>query len=72
MVCVWHRRAGKEKTFINPTAKRSAQRVGTYFYIFPTYKQAKKAIWDGMDRIRLQVPRPLPGRTTWSAGTRRS
>jgi hypothetical protein len=25
-------------------------RVGTYFYLFPTYTQAKKAIWDGRDR----------------------
>jgi phage terminase large subunit len=49
-VAVWHRRAGKEKTFINYTAKRAAERVGTYFYLFPTYAQAKKAIWDGRDK----------------------
>jgi phage terminase large subunit len=24
-------------------------RVGTYFYFFPTYAQAKKVIWDGID-----------------------
>ncbi len=49
-VCVWHRRAGKQKTFINYTAKRAFQRVGTYFHLFPTYAQAKKAVWDGRDR----------------------
>jgi phage terminase large subunit len=49
-VAVWHRRAGKEKTFINYTAKACFQRVGTYFYIFPTYSQAKKVLWDGRDR----------------------
>lgn len=49
-VAVWHRRAGKEKTFINYTAKKTVERVGTYFYLFPTYKQAKKAIWDGRDK----------------------
>jgi len=26
------------------------ERVGTYFYIFPTYTQAKKVLWDGRDR----------------------
>lgn len=26
------------------------QRVGTYFYLFPTYAQAKKAIWNGRDK----------------------
>jgi hypothetical protein len=48
---VWHRRAGKEKTFINYVARRAAcDRVGTYFYLFPTYTQAKKVLWDGRDR----------------------
>lgn len=26
------------------------ERVGTYYYIFPTYAQAKKVLWDGLDR----------------------
>jgi len=25
-------------------------RVGTYFYIFPTYNQGRKVLWDGMDK----------------------
>lgn len=49
-VAVWHRRAGKEKTFLNYSIKKSAERIGTYFYLFPTYKQAKKAIWEGRDK----------------------
>ena len=49
-VAVWHRRSGKEKTFINYTARKCIDRVGTYFYAFPTYTQAKRAIWDGRDR----------------------
>lgn len=49
-VAVWHRRSGKEKTFINYTARASDDRIGTYFYLFPTYAQAKKAVWDGRDK----------------------
>ena len=49
-VAVWHRRAGKEKTFINYVAKSCIQRVGTYFYLFPTYAQARKVLWDGRDK----------------------
>jgi hypothetical protein len=49
-VAVWHRRSGKEKTFINYVCKAAFQRVGTYFYLFPTYAQAKKVLWDGRDR----------------------
>lgn len=50
VVAVWHRRAGKEKTFLNYTIKAMFERVGTYFYIFPTYAQGKKAVWQGKDR----------------------
>jgi len=49
-VAVWHRRAGKEKTFLNHAIKAAFQRVGTYFYVFPTYAQGKKILWQGMDR----------------------
>lgn len=52
-VLLWHRRSGKEKTLINYTAWAMLNRVGTYFYIFPTYAQAKKAVWDGRDREGL-------------------
>lgn len=62
-VIVWHRRSGKEKTLINHVAKCMQKRVGTYFYLFPTYAQAKKAIWDGKDRegfaFRAHFPAPL-------------
>lgn len=49
-VAIWHRRAGKDLTFINVCAKACFQRMGTYFYLFPTYAQAKKVLWDGRDR----------------------
>jgi phage terminase large subunit len=50
VIACWHRRSGKEKTFVNYTAKAAFQRIGTYFYLFPTYAQAKKVLWDGKDR----------------------
>lgn len=49
-VCVWHRRSGKDKTFINFVAKEMYKRVGAYYYLFPTFKQGRKVIWDGRDR----------------------
>ena len=48
-VCVWHRRAGKDKTAINYTIKEMLKRVGIYYYFLPTYQQGKKVIWDGID-----------------------
>jgi phage terminase large subunit len=47
--CLWHRRAGKDKVLINLIAKKAFEKVGIYFYLFPTFTQAKKVIWDGID-----------------------
>lgn len=43
---VWHRRGGKDDTALNFTALASQVRVGSYWHLFPQYKQAKKAIWN--------------------------
>lgn len=47
---VWHRRSGKDKTCLNFTITRMFQRVGTYYYFFPTYTQGNKAIWEAIDK----------------------
>ena len=49
-VAVWHRRAGKDKNFINMVTKEALKRKGAYYYLFPQHNQARKAIWKGMDR----------------------
>ena len=47
-VYILHRRAGKDLTAINDMAKAVIERIGIYYYLFPTFAQAKKVIWDGM------------------------
>jgi hypothetical protein len=49
-VSIWHRRAGKDKTFINLITKEAIKRVGVYYYFFPTYNQGRKILWDGIDK----------------------
>ena len=49
-VLVWHRRAGKDKCIWNYTIREAMRRVGSYYYFFPTYAQARKTIWDGKDK----------------------
>lgn len=47
---LWHRRSGKDLTFINwLTMMAFYHRIGTYWYMFPFLNQAKKVVWDGMD-----------------------
>ncbi len=49
-VVVWHRRAGKDITLLNIlTSAALFDRVGVYYYFFPTYGQGKKIIWEGID-----------------------
>lgn len=45
---VWHRRAGKDLTLWNLVIKKALERRGSYFYLLPTYSQARKVIWMGM------------------------
>lgn len=49
-VCVWHRRAGKDKTCINLVIYKMLERVGLYVYLFPELKQARRTIWSGRDK----------------------
>lgn len=53
-IAVWHRRSGKDKTFLNYMFKSMYERVGAYFYFFPTYRQGRKVIWQGMDRAGMR------------------
>lgn len=65
-IAVWHRRAGKDKVFLNILVRESLKRVGSYYYIFPYYAQARKAIWEGIDKDGFRniehFPEPLVAR----------
>ena len=45
--CAWHRRAGKDLTLLNQTAKMAMERVGLFWHILPTFRQAKRVVWQG-------------------------
>ena len=47
-IAIWHRRAGKDIMGLNWITAAALQEVGIYWYIYPTYNQAKLAVWDGM------------------------
>lgn len=49
-MCVWHRRAGKDKTFLNILITKAFQRIGSYYYYFPTKADGRAILWEGMDK----------------------
>jgi phage terminase large subunit len=69
-VKIWHRRAGKDKDDWNTLIQAAGDpacpiyRVGTYYYIFPTYTQGKKALWDAIDADGFRVLDHCPAELT--------
>lgn len=47
---VWHRRCGKDSASLQLQALATQARVGTYWTMLPTLTQARRVIWDGIDR----------------------
>ncbi len=60
---IWPRRAGKDVCAFNLLFRAALKKVGVYFYIFPTYSQAKKVIWDSItnkgERFLDYIPKEL-------------
>lgn len=55
-VMVWHRRAGKDKTAFNLMIREAATgRVGNYWYVFPSFTEGKRALWDNVDSNGMRV-----------------
>lgn len=46
---VWHRRAGKDLACWVLLIQRAIQRPAIYWHVFPTHKQARKALWQAID-----------------------
>lgn len=65
---VWHRRAGKDSCALNYTAKAAHTRVGVYWHLLPTQKQAREVVWTNIDKqgrrmIDQAFPKELRKRT---------
>lgn len=50
IVNVWHRRSGKDLTYVNKVACEAFKRKGLYWHLLPTYKQGRNIVWNGMDK----------------------
>jgi len=60
-VAVWHRRAGKDATAVEITKELALSKVGTYWHMLPTLQQARRVVWDGIDRSGNRVLDHFPG-----------
>jgi hypothetical protein len=60
IITIWHRRAGKDKSYFNLCVAAAFKRKGTYYYLFPTQKQAREVIWEGMDKNGISFLDHIP------------
>lgn len=47
---IFHRRAGKDLLWFNLLVPMAIERIGTYVHALPTQVQARKVIWDGIQK----------------------
>lgn len=48
LLVIWPRRAGKDIVCWNLMIRQAIRKIGVYFYIFPTYSQGRKVLWDSI------------------------
>lgn len=49
LLALWHRRAGKDKTFLAMMIQEMMNVPAVYYYAYPTLAQARKVLWDSID-----------------------
>lgn len=66
VVAIWPRRAGKDITAWNIMIRAALRKIGVYYYIFPTYAQAKKVIWDSITNTGEKILDYIPEELVYS------
>lgn len=59
-ILVWHRRAGKDKTAFNWLVMYAILNKGVYYYLFPSYSQGRKVVWDNIDDNGIRLLEHIP------------
>jgi len=57
---VWPRRSGKDILAFNMCIRALLKRVGSIYYVFPTYSQGKKVLWDGINNDSQPILNYIP------------
>jgi hypothetical protein len=60
VLCILPRRAGKDVCAFNIMIRAALKKIGVYYYIFPTYSQGKKVIWDSMTNEGIRFLEYIP------------
>jgi len=57
----WHRKSGKDFACFYLACALAQQEAGNYAYIFPTFAQGRRALWENITNQGVRPPRPSWG-----------
>jgi len=60
VLCIWPRRAGKDIAAFNLCIRQCLSKICVIYYIFPTYSQARKVIWDSVTNTGQRILDYIP------------
>lgn len=53
-ILIWHRRAGKDAYALNLASRQAQKEVGSYWHLYPTHVQARRAIFEGISKTGVR------------------
>ena len=60
VIAIWPRRSGKDLTAFNIAIRQAIRKPCVIYYIFPTYSQGKKIIWDSITNEGIKILDYIP------------
>lgn len=60
IIAVMPRRSGKDITAFNIAIRQCLKKVGTVFYVFPTFSQGRRIIWDAIQNDGMRILDYIP------------
>lgn len=60
LVVIWPRRSGKDIMAFNAMIRAAFKRIGTYYYVFPTFSSGRRILWDATTNTGLRVLDYIP------------
>ena len=60
LIAIWPRRSGKDIVGFNMMICAALRKVGTYFYVFPTFSSGRRILWDAINNDGMKVLDYLP------------
>lgn len=60
LLAIWPRRSGKDLVGFNLIFRAAISKIGTYFYIFPTFSSGRRILWDAISNDGTRVLDFLP------------